>query len=96
VFACLQLPTALVALAVDPELQSCRYRLVRKKFTDEMFWRSYAYQVERIRAATPGPTPSTTAAGGAAAGAGGGSGGAASVVRNLASDGVTAATASKE
>lgn len=43
-----QLPTALVALGVDSELQSCRYRLVRKKFTDEMFWRSYAYQVERI------------------------------------------------
>ena len=45
-----QLPTALVALAVDPELQNCRYRIVRKKFTDESFWRSYAYQVERIRA----------------------------------------------
>ncbi len=44
-----QLPTALVALAVDPELQNCRYRIVRKKFTDESFWRSYAYQVERIR-----------------------------------------------
>jgi len=27
------LPTALVALAVDKQLQACRYRLVRKKFT---------------------------------------------------------------
>jgi hypothetical protein len=36
-------------MALDSGLGACRHRLVRKQFTDECFWRTYATTVEALR-----------------------------------------------